>query len=252
MVCRVYHQARKSRDEGGSGEVTNPGEWPWAVLIFSGNKYVGSGVLLDNDVVVTTATKVKEYENIPDALTVRLGDFNPNRQGPNEQEDFPHVETEVDCVKVHPQSSFPDSLEYNVAVLKLRIDSSPLTATERQVPNAPISVVDIRSAPRRPANVPQGVEGSRRNKDKDAQYISVRQAGGEFFEVRSGLLSDINEEFDPLGEPVSGEPVDSFLARSYINTACMPQSQSSFPAGSQCWVAAWGKGLQEQREVSHS
>ena len=56
---RVYHQARQSRSEGGAGEVTNPGEWPWAVLIFRGQTYVGAGVLLDNNLVATTATKVK-------------------------------------------------------------------------------------------------------------------------------------------------------------------------------------------------
>ena len=40
--------------------MTNPGEWPWAVLIFRGETYVGAGVLLDNNLVATTATKVRE------------------------------------------------------------------------------------------------------------------------------------------------------------------------------------------------
>ena len=31
---------------------TNPGEWPWAVLIYDGDKYIGAGALVDNRVVV--------------------------------------------------------------------------------------------------------------------------------------------------------------------------------------------------------
>ena len=94
--------------------MTNPGEWPWAVLIFRGETYVGAGVLLDNNLVATTATKVKllyyfhslalvhnlppqvqDYTSDPGALTVRLGDFDPMDEAPNSLEDFPHVTMEV-------------------------------------------------------------------------------------------------------------------------------------------------------------
>ena len=243
LYFRVYHQVRLSREEGGEGEVTNPGEWPWAALIFNGNDYVGSGVLLDNDVVVTTATKVKDFLRSPSDLTIRIGDFDPTSEFPNSLEDFPHVDMEVDCIKLHPRANYPETLEYNVAVLKMHArrvirDTTPAT---KQIQSA-VSVVDIRSAPRRPANQPEGVLGSRRNERKDEEY-------GDEISLRQGLLSDLNNEVDPLGEPRSGEPVDSFISRTYINTACLPRSTRQFLPGTRCWVAAWGTGLREQREV---
>ena len=98
------------------------------------------------------------------------------------------------------------------------------------------------------------MEGWKRNPEKEEQYstsgISVRQAGGgEEFDLRAGLLADLNNEVDALGDPVGGGDVDNFLLRSYINTACLPERLQQFPAGTRCWVAAWGTGLREQREV---
>ena len=222
--------------------MSNPGEWPWVALIFNRNDYVGSGVLLDNDVVVTTATKVKDFLSSPSELTIRLGDFDPTSDYPNPLEDFPHVEMDVDCIKLHPRaegrlSRLPEV--YNVAVLKMRV--SLRQAAKPFTPSA-ASVVDIRSAPLRPANRPEGVFGSMRNERKDEEY-------GDEISLRRGLLSDLNNEVDPLGEPISGDPVDSFLARTYINTVCLPRSTGQFLPGTRCWVAAWGKGLREQREV---
>ena len=149
--CRVYHQVRLSREEGGEGEVSNPGEWPWAALIFNGNDYVGSGVLLDNDVVVTTATKVKDFLRRPSDLSIRIGDFDPTSDFPNSLEDFDHVEMDVDCIKIHPRADYPDTLRYNVAVLKMSVrlrrrETKPETQSA-------VSVVDIRSAPRRPGSI---------------------------------------------------------------------------------------------------
>jgi hypothetical protein len=80
---RVYYDAVKSETEGGKGEQSNPGEWPWSVLIFRRNEttgeddYVGAGTFLDTDVVATTATKVREYVTDPGLLRVRLGEPGP-------------------------------------------------------------------------------------------------------------------------------------------------------------------------------
>ena len=219
--------------------MTNPGEWPWAVLIFSGDKYVGSGVLLDNDMVVTTATKVQGYERDPASLTVRLGDFDPTSTI-NDVEDFPHLEVPVDCVKVHPYADYPDSLRFNVAILKLKIRDDPAGPRPDEEISA-VSLVDIRTIVRRPGNVPEGVEGFRRNSDKDRKYK------GDKLEQRADLLADLNNEVDEFGE--FGDPVDTFIPRSYINTACLARA-GQFQAGTRCWVAAWGKGLKEQREVA--
>lgn len=245
----MYHLERQSAAEGGVGEVTNPGEWPWAVLIFEGEKYVGAGVLMNSNVVVTTAPKVLKYVDTPGALTVRLGDFNPTIRGPNNIEDFPHVEKEVECVKLHPK--YKDGyLPYSVAVLRTR-DEEEVQQNDRsqggvkvtQRIKSAVSVVDLRSvffAPS-PADHPEGIDGFRRNPEKEFQYSDLS--------TRAGLLADINNEVDSLGEPVVGEPVDSFIQRSYVNTVCLPTSTRQFPVGTRCWVAAWGKGLHEQREV---
>merc|ERR1712037_66231 len=126
---------------------------------------------------------------------------------------------DVDCIKLHPRaegrlSRLPEV--YNVAVLKMRV--SLRQAAKPFTPSA-ASVVDIRSAPLRPANRPEGVFGSMRNERKDEEY-------GDEISLRRGLLSDLNNEVDPLGEPISGDPVDSFLARTYINTVCLPPDSS--------------------------
>ena len=34
LYLQVYYDAVKSETEGGQGEQSNPGEWPWSVLIF--------------------------------------------------------------------------------------------------------------------------------------------------------------------------------------------------------------------------
>jgi len=237
---RVYYQAQLSDADGGVGDVTNPGEWPWAVLIFDGEKYIGSGALVENDVVVTTATKVKDYENNPGALTVRLGDFDPRQDGPNIDEDFAHVDMDVICVRIHPRADYPTTLGYNVAVLKMRIKETENIQVQAKILAS--SVVDVRSAPERPANRPEGVSGFKRNPDKAVDAPTL--------ELRIGLLADINSEVDPLGETRrGGGDVDIFLARSYINTVCLATSTRQFSPGTRCWVAAWGNGRKVQREV---
>ena len=124
VVCgkrdsRVYYNAQQPRT------FTNPGEWPWAVLIMNKRgEYVGAGALVDNDVVVTVAHKVRAFTNNPGGLQVRLGDWNPNRR--DNKEDFDFVAKEVDCVTLHPQHDLDNTLANNVAVLKL-VRNSQLT-----------------------------------------------------------------------------------------------------------------------------
>eukprot|EP00092_Neocalanus_flemingeri_P022264 GFUD01024144.1.p1 GENE.GFUD01024144.1~~GFUD01024144.1.p1 ORF type:complete len:519 (-),score=122.85 GFUD01024144.1:270-1826(-) len=207
---------------------TNPGEWPWAVLIFKNGKYIGAGALMDNDVVVTVAHKVIDFVKDPSGLTVRLGDWNPNEL--DKQEEHPHIEVEVDCVKVHPDADLSNTLANNVAVLKLKAieenDEKDLTL------KAVLEVVDIRSGPRRPANNPEGVEGS-----------SIVK-GETMLDRRLGLLSSQFNK-DPLGAQTKRE-----VTQSYINTVCLPKNERQFQNyQDNCWVAAWGQDLKRQREV---
>jgi len=193
---------------------------------------------MDNDVVVTTATKVRQFQSDPGLLTVRLGDWDPKIFGPNSKEDFPHVTKRVVCIRIHPRFD-SKSLAYNIAVIKLEDEVIPPTTSEEK---SVADVVIIRTAPRRPANRPGGVQGSNRN-----PTVSLRQNGqrvDENLEKRRRLLMDLSNEVDSESE--------TFIPRSYINTACLPENQSQFVAGTKCWVAAWGNNLREQREVDIS
>ena len=72
---------------------------------------------MNNDVVVTVGHKVKNFVDNPAGLTVRLGDWNPNRRDPKEE--HPHIEHSVKCVRIHPDADLTGTLANNVAVLKL-------------------------------------------------------------------------------------------------------------------------------------
>jgi len=214
---------------------TNPGEWPWVVLIFSGGEYVGAGALMDNDVVVTVAHKVRDYVQNPNDLIVRLGDWNPNER--DIIEEHPHINMRVDCVRIHPDADLDNTLANNVAVLKLQRNNKILTSEEvKKV----VSVIDLKSAPRRPADVPDGVKG----------FSKLNRTS--FLDLRVGLVS-LNEGQDPLGVPNSNRPtrsLDAEIAPSYINTICLPRSEQQFRNHREkCWVAAWRDNLERQREV---
>ena len=82
----------------------------------------GAGAMMENDVVVTVGHKVVDYLSNPRGLTVRLGDWNPNKK--DKDEEFPHIEVPVECVKVHPGADLRGTLANNVAVSKLRSEST--------------------------------------------------------------------------------------------------------------------------------
>jgi len=239
---RVYYDAVKSETEGGEGEQSNPGEWPWSVLIFRRNEttgeddYVGAGTFLDTDVVATTATKVREYVTDPGLLRVHLGDWDPKDVGPNSREEYPHVTEKVSCVRQHPQFN-SRSLAYNVAVLKLAGEPEE----ERDGGLSVADVVRPRTAPRRPADRSEGVTDWSRNKAKIDDGLSIDPVDER--ERRRNLLLQLTNEVDEVDE--------SFVPPSYINTACLPidNQQFQFIEGQRCWVSAWGNSLHEQREL---
>merc|ERR1711936_325976 len=98
-----------------------------------------------------------------------------------------------------------------------------------------LEVVDIRNGPERPANNPEGVEGS--------SIIN----GISLLDTRLGLVAnDLGK--DPLG--VSNIAISQETPPSYINTACLPRTPDQFTNyKGLCWVAAWGEDLKRQREV---
>ena len=197
---RVYYDSQKSNTEGRQGDASNPGEWPWAALLFRedgafGEEYVGAATLMDNDVVVTTATKVQDFAQDPSSLRVRLGDWDPKIPGPNSREEVPHVTKQVACIKIHPKFN-PKSLAFNIAVIKLEQTHSNQefpTVQEKLVFN----VVDIRSGPRRPADHPEGVRGFNKNlgrEDRVGLRQGERRTLREEAELRKQLLAELTNE----------------------------------------------------------
>ena len=97
---------RDSRVYYDHGEVkkgyTNPGEWPWVVPIYQAlpdgsEQFIGAGAYVDSQVVITVAHNLKPFEDRPEDLRVRLGDWNPNTKwSPDYQEgnleEFPEIE----------------------------------------------------------------------------------------------------------------------------------------------------------------
>merc|ERR1711913_45258 len=186
---------------------------------------------MENDVVVTVGHKVKDFVNNLDGLKVRLGDWNPNRRDPAEE--HPSIEQSVKCVRIHPDADLTGTLENNVAVLKLEGLIRPtrlITSEEISV----ASVIDLKSGPSRPADQPEGVEGSAKVKTQS------------FLDLRLGLVSGNN----PLGEQQTRAPRSPEISPTYINTVCLPRHEFQFLNHNEhCWVAAWGQDLQRQREV---
>jgi len=223
--------SRTYRDSNLQEGFTNPGEWPWSVMIFNGDEYLGAGALLDNNIVVTVGHKVRDFTRDASRLRVRMGDWNPNTRDPREE--HPEITVRVECVKIHPRADLDDTLAYNVAVLKLENDEiddgetpQPIEKEKLQERTRVLNVVSLRSAdaPERNADRPEG--------DGDDELV-----------LRGGLVSDLTE-FDPLGR------ARKTITPSYINTVCLPQSEFQFRNYDRnCWVAAWGSDLRRQREV---
>ncbi|XP_017886309.1 phenoloxidase-activating factor 2 [Ceratina calcarata] len=89
------------------------GAYPWqAVLLNSNNGYVGSGVLITPNHVLTVAHKVSSYTT--GGLKVRLGDW--NAQTTNEL--YPSREYTVQRISIHPQYNSAN-LQNDVAVITL-------------------------------------------------------------------------------------------------------------------------------------
>lgn len=253
VVCgkrdsRVYYNAKQPPT------FTNPGEWPWAVLIYDqGNNYRGAGALVSNNVVVTVAHKVQNYVDRASSLKVRLGDWNPNRR--DRDEDFDFVEREVDCVILHPDQDLTNTLANNVAVLKLRPrDDFMIEEMEKNVKdvitlysNAQDLDIEVRTADdlERPGNRVEGVRGSR--------IIQTRSA----IDLRLGLVAD-SRDLDGLGGRLGGSSSSGsgrpspirIVEPSYYNTVCLPSSSQFRNYRDRCWVASWGNRQERQREIS--
>ena len=176
---------------------------------------------MDNDVVVTVGHRLQDFVGDVSQLSVRLGDWNPNKK--DSIEEYPHIEVPVTCVKLHPGADLKQTLANNIAVLKLGSERKIIQT--KFIPSV-LDVVSPRKGPKRPANRPSGVTG-----------FSVVDGVSEL-DVALGLVSDLNSNL-----------LDD-VPKSYINTVCLPKSESQFKdIQENCWLAAWGKDLERQREV---
>lgn len=88
-------------------------EYPWmAVVLGPGNAYLGGGVLIRNQWVLTAAHKIPNARG----LKVRLGDYDLSQ--PQDHPDFPHLELAVTNVIIHPGFN-SETLVNDVALLQL-------------------------------------------------------------------------------------------------------------------------------------
>jgi len=219
---------------------TNPGEWPWAVLIYDGDKYIGAGALIDNNVVVTAAHKVRDYTS-SGSLSVILGDWNPNTR--DEKEEYPELRMTVDCVRLHPEADLDNTLANNVAVLRLGEPAKLANLEQANVASTIILRNGVEPPLERPGDRPEGVASSNKLSNKG------------LIDLRLGLVTTGRGE-DPLGggprvkDPLGrGQNIGSYRG-SYINTVCLPRSRDQFEDYNQnCWVASWGTNQERQREV---
>jgi len=232
VVCGK-RDSRVFYDAGLPESFTNPGEWPWAVMIYHGDQYIGAGALVDNNVVVTAAHKVRDYTR-SDSLIVIVGEWNPGTR--DDKEDYPEARMKVECVRLHPDADLDNTLANNVAVLRLGEAVKPVNLEQENV----ASVIQLRNsepAIERPGDRPEGVEGSNKVEAKG------------LIDLRLGLVSTDRGQC-PLGdcEDASGPtPRTPKVKPSYINTVCLPRDD--FVVKRNCWVASWGTNLERQREV---
>ncbi|XP_048485903.1 phenoloxidase-activating factor 2 isoform X2 [Plutella xylostella] len=98
---------------GGSGLEAGFGEYPWVVaLLDSADQYVGVGVLVDTEVVLTGAHVVAKYP--PSSLKIRAGEWDTQTS----KERLPHQERGVREMVIH-EDFRPKSLWNDVALLRL-------------------------------------------------------------------------------------------------------------------------------------
>jgi len=227
---------------------TNPGEWPWSVLIFNGDEFLGAGTLMEQNIVVTVGHKVANFTEDASKLRVRMGDWNPNERDPKEE--YPAITVTVDCVKMHPKSNFPDSLNYNVAILKVGKE-----LVEEEEPYIPVSEEPKEEKPDTPVSEepkeekPDTFVNDKFKEEKKSIYsffVDLRsddEDEDQYLDERAGLVSDLTN-FDGVGGR------NSKVTPSYINSVCLPQTEFQFKNFTEhCWVAAWGSDLKRQREI---
>jgi len=140
---------------------TNPGEFPWVVAIFEKaidplngkRKFLSSGSLMDRDVVATVAHNVIPFQDRPQDLIVLLGDWDLRFDYTNKYtfgEEFPHLELDIQCIKIHPEADVTNTLANNVAVLKLDV---PTIQSSKTVSD----VISLKQAQLTPANQPEAI-----------------------------------------------------------------------------------------------
>ncbi|EEB14209.1 tripsin, putative [Pediculus humanus corporis] len=91
-----------------------PGQYPWsAIVLTNSNHYVGGGVLISSNHILTVAHRVVKYEH-GENLKVRLGEWDLSER----HEPFEYLDVHVSKVVNHPHFD-PHSLKNDISIITL-------------------------------------------------------------------------------------------------------------------------------------
>lgn len=97
----------------------SPGEYPWIVSIFTwNNRFICSGVLISNSIIITTASKILKYSDSRQPLIAYLGAYSIPEYDPTV---LPQKKSYISAAVIHPEYNENDPT-HDIALLRLSQD----------------------------------------------------------------------------------------------------------------------------------
>uniref|UniRef100_A0A182N9T8 Peptidase S1 domain-containing protein n=1 Tax=Anopheles dirus TaxID=7168 RepID=A0A182N9T8_9DIPT len=125
MVCGMPQKAPTLRVLGGA-DVAPPNKYPWIALLQYYDQNTGTGTLINDRVVLTTATIVSNMI-VYKQIKVIFGTFDPS----SAKETASRKVFAVTRTRLHPQYTSANPMNYNIGLLQL---ATPVAITDRFMP----------------------------------------------------------------------------------------------------------------------